>query len=151
MSMGAKTIVLDVLRDLGAKEAAELRTGAADMTGTELIDMERAIPAWNKNTDYTSWPKGAPVSDEDQVWTLIQPHRAADYEGRPSTLRALWGLAHTKDATRAKPWVDPAGQSGMYMKDECYRAEDGKVYRCKQDNCVYNAQALPSAWEEVQT
>ena len=98
MSMGAKTIVLDVLRDLGAKEAAELRTGAADMTGTELIDMERAIPAWNKNTDYTSWPKGAPVSDEDQVWTLIQPHRAADYEGRPSTLRALWGLAHTSQA-----------------------------------------------------
>lgn len=64
-------------------------------------------------------------------------------------LRALWGLAHTKDPARAKPWVDPYGTSGMYMSGECYRAEDGTVYRCKQDNCVYDAQALPSAWEEV--
>lgn len=29
------------------------------------------------------------------------------------------------------------------------RAGYGTVYRCKQDNCVYDAQALPSAWEEV--
>lgn len=30
-----------------------------------------------------------------------------------------------------------------------YKAADGKVYRCKQDNCVHDADALPSAWEEV--
>ena len=30
------------------------------------------------------------------------------------------------------------------------RTDDGTVYRCKQDNCVYDATALPSAWEEVQ-
>ena len=150
MSMDAKTLVLDVLRSLGQREAAELRAGAADMDGTAIIAMERAAPAWDKNTDYTSWPKGAPVSDEAQVWTLIQPHRAADYEGRPSTLRALWGLTHTKDPTRSKPWVDPYGTSGMYMTGECYLAKDGTVYRCKQDNCVYDAQALPSAWEKVE-
>ena len=118
MSMDAKTLVLDVLRDLGAREAAQLRAGAADMDGTTIIAMERA-------------------------------HRAADYEGRPSTLRALWGLTHTKDAARAKPWVDPAGQSGMYMTGECYLAKDGKVYRCKQDACVWDAEGMPSAWEEV--
>ncbi len=109
-----------------------------------------AVPAWDKQQDYTGWPVGSPVSDEDQVWTLITPHRAADYEGRPSTLRALWGLAHTKDPARAKTWVAPYGTSGMYMVGECYLAEDGTVYRCKQDNCVYDAQALPGAWEEVQ-
>ncbi|WP_303915649.1 hypothetical protein [Subdoligranulum variabile] len=120
------------------------------MDGTAIIAMERAVPAWDKQQDYTGWPVGSPVSDEDQVWTLITPHRAADYEGRPSTLRALWGLTYTKDATRAKPWVDPAGQSGMYMTGECYRAENGTVYRCKQDNCVWDANGLSSAWEEVQ-
>lgn len=150
MSMDAKTLVLDVLRDLGAREAAELRTGAADMDGTAIIAMERAVPAWNKQQDYTGWPAGAPVADEGKVWTLIQPHRAADYEGRPSTLRALWGLAHTKDPARAKPWVDAYGTSGMYMTGECYRAENGTVYRCKQDNCVWDATGLPSAWEEVE-
>lgn len=148
--MDSKTLVLEVLRDLGQRQAAELRTGAADMSGTEIIALERAVPAWDKQQDYTGWPAGAPVADEGQVWLLIQPHRAADYEGRPSTLRALWGLAHTKDPARAKPWVDAYGTSGMYMRGECYLAEDGTVYRCKQDNCVYDAQTLPGAWEEVQ-
>lgn len=150
MSMDIKALILDVLRSLGAQEAKTLRTNAADMDGTAIIAMERAVPAWDKQQDYTAWPAGAPVTDEEQVWLLIQPHNAANYEGRPSTLRALWGLAHTKDPTRAKPWVDPCGTSGMYMSGECYRAADGTVYRCKQDNCVWDATGLPSAWEEVQ-
>ena len=149
MSMDAKTLVLDVLRDLGAREATELRAGAADMDGTATIAMERAVPEWDKQQDYTGWPKGSSVADEGQVWTLIQPHRAADYEGRPSALRALWGLAHTKDPARAKPWVPAYGTSGRYMAGECYRAEDGTVYRCLQDDTIHDAQALPSAWEEV--
>ncbi|WP_300368342.1 hypothetical protein, partial [uncultured Subdoligranulum sp.] len=89
--MDSKTLVLEVLRDLGQRQAAELRTGAADMSGTEIIALERAVPAWDKQQDYTGWPAGAPVADEGQVWLLIQPHNAANYEGRPATLRALWG------------------------------------------------------------
>ncbi len=150
MSMDAKTLVLDVLRSLGQREAAELRESAAEMDGTAIIAMERAVPAWDKQQDYTGWPVGAPVADGGQVWTLILPHRAADYEGRPSTLRALWGLCHTKDPAKAKPWVAPEGQSGMYMTGECYRAEDGTVYRCRQDNCVWDAEGLPSAWEKME-
>lgn len=150
MSMDNRILILDVLRDLGAREATELRKSAAEMDSTAIIAMERAVPAWDKQQDYSAWPVGAPVADGGQVWLLIQPHNAANYEGRPSTLRALWGLAHTKDPARAKPWVDPYGTSGMYMSGECYLAEDGAVYRCKQDNCVYDAQALPGAWEEVQ-
>lgn len=150
MSMDAKTLVLDVLRSLGQREAAELRQGAAEMDGTAIIAMERAVPAWDKQQDYTDWPVGSPVADENQVWTLITPHRAADYEGRPSTLRALWGLCHTKDPAKAKPWVAPEGQSGMYMTGECYKATDGTVYRCKQDNCVWDAEGLPDAWKKVE-
>lgn len=148
--MDAKTLVLDVLRDLGAREAAQLRAGAADMDGTTIIAMERAVPAWDKQQDYTGWPVGAPVADEGQVWTLIQPHRAADYEGRPSTLRALWGLCHTKDPEKAKPWVEPYGTSGLYKKGECYLSAKGKVLRCLVDETNYDAEAMPSYWEEVQ-
>ena len=89
--MDNKTIVLDVMRDLGAREATELRKTASTMTGTEIIAQGGAVPPWDAQQDYTGWPKGAPVTDEGQVWTLITPHRAADYQGRPSTLRALWG------------------------------------------------------------
>ena len=149
--MDSKTLVLEVLRDLGQRQAAELRTGAADMSDTEIIALERAVPAWDKQQDYTGWPAGAPVADEGQVWLLIQPHNAANYEGRPATLRALWSLAHTTDPARAKPWVEPQGTSGMYMKGECYLAKDGTVYRSLQDNCVWDADAMPSYWEIAKT
>lgn len=147
--MESKDVVLDVMRDLGRKEASALRESASELSGTEIIAQERAVPAWNASQDYTSWPAGSPVSDEGQVWTLIIPHRASDYVGRPSTLRALWGLAHTTDPARAKPWVDPYGTSGMYKKDECYKAEDGKIYRCITTETNFDANAMPSYWEEV--
>jgi hypothetical protein len=137
------------MKEKGADDAAALRTKANTMTGTEIIAAEIAVPDFDATKDYSACPVGTPVADEGQVWKLIQPHNAANYSGRPSTLRALWGLCHTTDPAKAKPWVDANGTSGMYMKDECYKAADGKVYRCKQDNCVHDAAALPSAWEEV--
>ena len=148
--MDSKTLVLEVLRSLGQREAAELRQAAGTMTGTEIIAAERAVPDWSAQQDYTGWAAGAPVADEGQIWLLIQPHNAAYYQGRPSTLRALWGLAHTTDPARAKPWVDAYGTSGMYMAGECYLAADGTVYRCLQDNTVYDAAAQPDAWETAE-
>lgn len=139
------------MKEKGADDAAALRRVANTMTGTEIIASEIAVPDFDATKDYSACPVGTPVADEGQVWTLIQPYNAANYSGRPSTLRALWGLCHTTDPAKAKSWVDAYGTSGMYMKNECYKAADGKVYRCKQDNCVYDAAALPSAWEEVTT
>ena len=137
------------MKEKGADDATALRAKANTMTGTQIIAAEIAVPDFDAQKDYSACPVGTPVADEGQVWALIQPYNAANYSGRPSTLRALWGLCHTTDPAKAKPWVDAYGTSGMYMKNECYKAADGKVYRCKQDNCVYDAAALPSAWEEA--
>lgn len=140
---------LEIFKSLGRADALNLRERSSEMDGTALINEEIKIPAWSHDKDYSTWKAGNPVTDEGQVWTLIQPHNASYYEGRPSTLRALWGLAHTKNPAKAKPWVDPLGTSGMYMKDECYT--DGvNVYRCLQDNNVYDYEALPSAWKIVE-
>lgn len=139
-----------IMYDEGRRQALALQEKAPEMTGTEIIAEETNVPAWRSDKDYSGWTAGAPVADEGQVWTLIQPHNAAEYQGRPSTLRALWGLAHTTDPAKAKPWVDPYGRSGMYMTGECYVDADGVVYRCKQDNVVYSATALPDAWETVE-
>lgn len=147
--MTNKDFVLDVFRRNGAADAAALRAEAADLDGTAIIAREGAVPDFDPSKDYSGWPVGAPVADNEQVWQLIQPHNAKDYGGRPATLRALWGLCHTKDPARAKPWVNPFGTSGMYMTDECYRSADGKIYHCKADNTVHDAEALPAAWEEV--
>ncbi|MGN0976658.1 MAG: hypothetical protein ACI4PH_01270 [Faecousia sp.] len=141
--------IRSILYQEGRRQALDLQERAADMTGTELIAEEQKVPAFDPDKDYSSWPVGAPVADQGQVWTLLQPHNAANYQGRPSTLRALWGLAHTTDPERAKPWVDPYGISGMYMAGECYTGAEGTVYRCKADNTVYDAAAMPDAWEAV--
>lgn len=142
--------LIDVFRSLGRADALKLRTEAADLTGTQIIAREHSAPAFDPAKDYSNWPIGAPVTDEGQIWLLLQPHNAANYDGRPSTLRALWGLAHTTNPARAKPWVDSYGTSGMYMTGECYVDTDGVVHRCLQDNVVYDAKAQPSAWETVE-
>lgn len=149
--MTSRETVLAVMAAQGRADALDLRSRAKGMDGTAIIAEEAKAPAWDGGKDYSDWPVGAPVADEGQVWTLLQPHNAAHYEGRPSTLRALWGLCHTTDPGRAKPWVDPYGTSGMYMAGECYRAEDDTVYHCKADNTVHDAEALPKAWEIVPT
>lgn len=147
--MTNQDMILDVMRSQGKADALDLRSRAHGMDGTAIIAEESKAPDFDPQRDYSAWPVGSPVQDEGQVWTLIQPYNAAHYEGRPATLRALWGLCHTKDPARAKPWKDAYGTSGMYMVGECYMGVDGAVYRAKQDNLVYDAAALPDAWEKV--
>lgn len=147
--MNSKETVLSAMRTQGKADAIELRGRAKDMDGTAIIQEEAKAPVFDPQKDYSSWPLGAPVQDEGQVWTLLQPHDAKNYEGRPSTLRALWGLCHTKDQNRAKPWVDAYGTSGKYVAGECYRAEDGTVFRCKVDETTHDAAAWPEAWENL--
>lgn len=141
--------MIDVFRSLGRSDALKLREEACAMTDTEIIEQEHSIPAFDPQKDYSGWPIDAPVTDEGQVWTLIQPHNAANYAGRPSTLRALWGLVHTTNPAKAKPWVDPYGTSGMYMAGECYKDADGNVWQAKRDNLVHDAAAYPAGWELV--
>lgn len=140
---------LDIFRSAGRTAALELRGEAVNLTGTEIIDREQDVPEFDPQKDYSAWPVGSPVYDGWQVWTLIQPHNAAHYPQRPAELRALWGLAHTKNPEKAKPWVDPYGTSGMYMAGECYMDAYGVVWRCKDDNTVHPAPVLPDAWEKV--
>lgn len=138
---------LNVFRSAGRAAALELREAASGMTGTQIIDREQDAPLFDPEKDYSGWPAGAPVRDDNQVWILLQPYNAAIYPQRPAELRALWGLAHTTNPEKAKPWVDPYGTSGMYMKDECYMDENGVVWRCLSNNVVHPASVLPSAWE----
>lgn len=141
--------MMDVFRSLGRSDALALRKEAASLTGTQIIDREVAIPAFDPQRDYSAYPVGSPVADDGQVWTLIQPYNAAHYDGRPADLRALWGLVHTTNPARAKAWVEPLGTSGMYMRGECYRDADGVVWRSLEDNVVYPASVVPGYWEEV--
>lgn len=137
-----------VMYDEGRRQALALQERAPAMTGTEIIAQEGNVPAWDSNKDYTGWKAGYPVADEGQVWLLLQPHNSAHYTGRPSGLRALWGLAHTTDPAKAKPWVAPFGTSGLYMAGECC-TENGTTYRSIMENNPYAPSAYPDGWEIV--
>lgn len=146
---------LNIIRQQGKVDALALRRASPDMTGTELIDEERKIPPFDPKKDYSSWPVGAPVTDEGQVWPLLIPHNAASYVGRPATLRAMWGLAHTKDPKKAKPWVASYGVSGLYRLGECctYPYTDGTihVFRNLYDNNEFPPLTLnvEDRWEDL--
>lgn len=144
---------MNKMRGMGAVEAKLLQTEAAakTITETEIIARETAAPRFDPTKDYSGWPAGAPVRDEGQVWLLIQPHNAAHYSGRPSTLRALWGLAHTTDPAKAKPYVAPHGTSGLYKNGECMIWTDGFVYRCTAPQPTeYTPESYPDWWERAE-
>ena len=140
---------LDIMYQEGRRQALNLQTRAVSMTGTEIIAEEKKIPIFNEEKDYSKWPVGSPVIDDSQVWLLIQPHNPAHYPGlRPSTNRSCWGLAHTTDPEKAKPYVAPYGTSGLYMVGECC-TENGNIYRNKQDNNPYAPSEYPQWWEQI--
>ena len=144
-----------IMYEEGRRNALDLASRAPDMDGTSIIAEEDHIPAWSTPADYSGQPTGIPVQDEGQIWLLLIPHRAADYAGRPATLRSLWGLAHTKDPAKAKPWMSSYGTSGLYKIDECctYPYGDGTdhVFRNLYDNNEFPPLTLnvEARWEDL--
>ena len=148
--MDNKEFVLDSMRKVGVQAVEKLQEEAPSLDGTAIISREDYIPDFADEEgkpakQYLNWKAGTVVRDNDQVWQLIQPYDSTIYTDRPENLRAQWGLCHTKDPKKAKPFVEPLGTSGMYMKDECCLVE-GTVYISKDDNNVWNPTAYPDGW-----
>lgn len=144
---------IEIMKMQGNIDALDLQSRSPSMTETEIINEEEKIPRFNPKKDYSSWKPGYPVIDEEQVWILITPHNASYYEGTPSTLRSLWGLAHTTNPEKAKEWIAPYGTSGLYMKNECCidsnADNNGIVYRSIVDNNAYAPSDYMANWEVV--
>ena len=148
--MESKEYVLNKMREVGLNSATLFQEKAPELDGTAIIDREDDIPDFNPDLhQYLNWTKGQVVKDNGQVWQLLQPYDSTVYKGRPENMRSQWSLCHTKDPLKAKPYVAPMGQSGMYMKDECCIATNGKVYKSKIDNNVWEPTGYPTGWEEV--
>ena len=155
MSM-KKQDYLDMLYKQGKADASDLRSKAVEgkLTDTEIIDNEKAIPTWNAEKDYTSYPAGTPICYEGQVYGLLVPHNASHYPGvNPLNNRTLWSLKHTKNPAKAKPYVAPSGASGLYMKDECCTDPNGEdpnlIWKCLVDNNAYSPSEYAPNWELI--
>ena len=62
--------MIDVFRSLGRADALKLREEAHSLSGTQIINREFSIPAFDDKKDYSGFPVGAPVTDEGQVCAL---------------------------------------------------------------------------------
>lgn len=128
----------------GKADALALRNEAINLTPTEIIARQQSIPHYNPNKDYSSWPLGAPVEHNGQIYVLINQTNAV-----PGQASSVWMICHTTNPQDAKPWAEPIGTSGRYMINECYKDENGKIWRSLVDNNIYNAEEMSSSWEEV--
>ena len=138
--------------NMGRTDAETLREKAVsgEVTDTEIIASEQAVPEWSEKKDYTDAAVGTPVSHDGQIYGLIQPHNAAHYPNTtPATLPALWRVKHTTDPSKAKPWVAPTSTSDMYLAGECMVWTDGVVKRAKRDT-VYSPAEYADDWEVVE-
>lgn len=151
--MTSKDIVLTAHRNMGRSDALTLREKAVagELTDTQIINQEQAVPLWGEKKDYTEAKVGTPVQHDGQVYGLLQPHNAAHYPGTtPANAPALWSIKHTTNPEKAKPWMEPNGTSGLYYLGECYKDEAGVVYRQTYDGGnPYNAATLPDRWAVV--
>ena len=81
----------------------------------------------------------------------VDPQTFTYYAGRtPASLPALWSIKHTTNPAKAKAYMAPNGQSGMYMKNDCY-TETGHVYQSTIDNNVWPPSGYPDGWTDLGT
>lgn len=154
--MTSKEFVAEALRDIGKQRALNLRAKvvANEVDDTSLIEQEELVPNW-KAIDYSNFEIGTPVRDPSdgtgQVYKLLQKHDATGHDDwNPAAAVSLWDIAHTKDPAKAKPYVEPQGTRGMYMKDDVMVWTNGMVYKSTIDNNVYTPEVRGSYWSVVE-
>ena len=123
-------------------------------TGTDVIACEEILPAWSK-----SGPKGdgshelgEPCTHNGQAWQCCQAHNCLNNPDiEPGKSPAQWAPYHTKDAAKAKPFIQPTGAHDAYLLDEVCLWTDGKVYRSNMTTAnAYSPAAYPAGWDLVE-
>ena len=144
------TMAQEELRERGAADAAALAAKSVEgsVDGTALIAQEDIIPTWRQR-DYSQVPVGTPYKWQGQVYKLWQQHDATQQaDWSPDQAVSLWDVCHTTDPAKAKPYTAPQGTRGSWQEGECC-VEEGRVWRCKQNDTVYPPSQLPDSWENL--
>ena len=119
---------------------------------TTIINAEDLCDSWIAGTmdNPTHYEKDMPYKYNGQVYKCNQTHDNHGEDGwEPHKASALFSIAHTKDKTNPKPFVQPTGAHDAYMKDEVMLYTDGKVYISLIDNNTWTPETYPQGWSEV--
>ena len=119
---------------------------------TNIINAEELCDEWKAGTMEvpTHYEKDMPYRYNGQVYKCNQTHNNHGESGwDPVSAPALFSIAHTKDKTNPKPYVQPTGAHDVYMKDEvCLFEIDGVMKLCtsKVDNNAYSPSDYAQNW-----
>lgn len=122
-----------------------------DVPDETAIHMVAYFSRWedrlNKDNPYNPGADillGERLSYAEKLWKCINPHKA-QLNWTPDTAVSLFVEVSADEwpeipeyITAENPWMN--GQKGTWK---------GEHYICKMDNCVWNPEQLPSAWEKV--
>lgn len=119
---------------------------------TKIINAEALCDEWLAGTmeKPTHYVQNMPYRYNGQVYKCNQTHDNHGEVGyEPDKSQALFSIAHTKDKTNPKPYVQPTGSHDAYMRDECCLFElDGVMKLCtsKANNNVYSPKDYAQYW-----
>lgn len=125
----------------------KIESAAAQQTDEQALESIELFPKWtDKLKEAREKGKGVGlglrVQDEGKLWKCIQPH-VPQAGWNPSLTPALWKEVSLdewpeipENIPSTAPWM--AGDKGTWK---------GQHYICNMNNCVWNPDVLPSAWD----
>ena len=116
----------------------KIETAAESQNDAEALESIELFKKWEAGMDVTA---GQRYQHIGKLWRVVQTHTTqADWE--PQNTPALWtevSLDEWPDIPENIPSTAPwmVGDKGTWK---------GQHYICQLDNCVWNPEQLPSAW-----
>lgn len=143
--------VLAQVRELARTKRGALAAQAVaqSITPTEIIAQELYIPQYDP-TRTTTVTVGEPYQHEGQVYKAKQPYIPANIpDYRPNGNDSQSEVYHTTDPAKAKPYVAPSGNVGVYAKGEVMIWTDGTIQRSRINANGFTPESYAQGWEVV--
>lgn len=116
-------------------------TDTEELSDEEALDVAALYPTWHSKIGQQV-TAGERLWDDGKLWKVIQPHTVQD-DWRPDVAVSLYvevSIEEWPEIPEAIPSTAPwmAGQKGTWK---------GQHYICNMDNCVWNPDQYPQAWD----
>lgn len=118
-----------------------LSTNAEELTDEDALDVAALYPTWHSKIGQQV-ALGTRLWDDGKLWKVIQPHTVQE-DWRPADAVSLFvevSIEEWPEIPEAIPSTAPwmKGQKGTWK---------GQHYICNMDNCVWNPDQYPQAWD----
>ena len=119
-----------------------LSSAVEDLTDEEALEIASLYPTWHSMIG-KEVATGQRLWDDGKLWKVLQPHTVQE-NWRPEDSSSLYVEVTIEEWPEIPEYISAesawmAGQKGTWK---------GEHYICNMDNCVWNPEQLPSAWDK---